>query len=221
MGGMCCWSRLSVQFLQWAGGWGLLITLACWLARLQYSGCAILPRLSPKETGHLEPLLPLKLCLGIYQSLTCITLTLIPSKKLELPWESFLPGTWRSSAGQRMGFTPSFSSQPDFDPCCGASEEQGWARLGVSVTGLWGVSDSYNSYFCEKVEGEGEDTPRAQWWGEKSPRCESRAPAVVQAGTLPVWFWFDLEQLICKKEMSSCVGYLRSYCKDQRKHYLF
>lgn len=65
---------LQVQFLQWGGGRGLLITLTCQLARLQHPGCRILPCLSPKENSHCEPLLPLKLYLGIDRSLNCITL---------------------------------------------------------------------------------------------------------------------------------------------------
>lgn len=130
------------------------------------------PQKRPVTSNPFFPsLLPLKLCLGIYQSLTCITLTHInPEQETWAPLE-VLP-FWDMKELCRaasIGFTPSFSSQPDFDPCCGASEERGWARLGVGVTGLWGVSNSYNSYFCEKVEGEGEDTPQPSDQVRKAP----------------------------------------------------
>lgn len=68
-----------------------------------------------------------------------------------------------------MGFPPSFSSQHDFEPCYGASEGWGWGRLGDGDTGLWGISDSYNSHFCEKVEGEREDTPQPSDQARKAP----------------------------------------------------
>lgn len=56
-----------------------------------------------------------------------------------------------------MGFfSTCFSSQYGFDPCEGV-REGARSRLGSVEEGLWEISDSYKSYFCEKVAGE--ETP--------------------------------------------------------------
>lgn len=56
-----------------------------------------------------------------------------------------------------MGFfSTCFSSQYGFDPCEGVREGVR-SRLGPVEEGLWEISDSSTSSFCEKVAGE--ETP--------------------------------------------------------------
>lgn len=52
-----------------------------------------------------------------------------------------------------MGFSSRFSSQHVFDPYYRASKEAARSRLGSVEKGLWQISDSSDSHFCEK-EGE-------------------------------------------------------------------
>lgn len=154
---MCCWSRLLAQYLQrrWGHGDYLYLHIGWPGCNVQNTQSSLLPlprrELSPWTT----------VCLEIIPGhLTKPALNL--SKKVNLPWDPFLPGKWRGYAGH-LGYTWNFHQvfKVSLTPVVEPEREGARSRLGPVEEGFVENIRVIQILLPWEVVGEKERTPHS------------------------------------------------------------